>query len=126
MAKASEAWRELLAEQILGQMIFAAGSGSGGQWVAMEAITEIRKYFKQFIDGVLQSGSQSTATREWKEEAAHVLHYMDTIGRVATQRSIGACKYWIDGTTMRDAIKCVVADVNVTVEAPAGRWCGAK
>jgi hypothetical protein len=124
MAKANVGWQQELAEQILGQMIFAAGSGSGGQWVAGDAISEIRAYFSPFVLRVIGRQSQGKARQEWKEAAVHILHYMDTIGRLAAQRSIAACQYWIDGPVMADAIRCVVADVNSRTPA-AGRWCGA-
>ena len=124
MAKKNADWRQELAEQILGQMIFAAGSGSGGLWVAREAISEIRTYFHPFVAGVISRQSQSKATQEWKEAAAHILHYLDTIGRVAAQRALAGCQYCIDGAAMREAIRCVVADVNGRTPA-AGRWCGA-
>jgi hypothetical protein len=124
MAKAIAAWRQELAEQILGQMIFAAGSGAGGQWVAMEAISEIRAYFHPFVLRVIGGQPQGKAAQQWKKDATHILHYMDTIGRVAAHRSIAACQYWIDGKTMREAITCVVTEVNNRTPTE-GRWCGA-
>lgn len=123
-AKATAAGSQQLAEQILGQMIFAAGSGSGGQWVAMDAIAEIRDYFSPFVLRVIGRESHGKGTQEWKKEAAYILHYMDTIGRVAAHKSIAAGLYWIDGATMLEAIELVVAEVNK--RSPAlGKWCGA-
>jgi hypothetical protein len=89
----------------------------------MDAIAELRAYFKKFVDRVIAGRSQGKATEEWKKEAAHILHYMDTIGRVAAHRSIAGCQYSIDATVMRDAIQCAVADVNSRTPI-AGRWCG--
>jgi hypothetical protein len=92
--------------------------------VAGEAISEIRSYFRPFVVQVMGRQSQKKATQAWKEDATHILHYMGTIGRLAAQRSITVCQYWIDGPVMHEAILCVVADVNGRTPA-AGRWCGA-
>lgn len=113
-----------LVEQILGQMVFAAGSGSGGQWVSMEAVGEIRRYFRGPVLGVIGGKAKTKGVQSWRKEAAYILHYMDTIGRVAAQESVAAGQYWIDAETMAKAIKLVVEKVNDKTPL-AGKWCGA-
>jgi len=119
-----------LADQILGQMIFATGSGAAGQWVSMEAIAEIRTFFSPFVLEVIGKKGPSKGTQEWKQDAAHVLHYMDTIGRVAAQKSIAAGQYWIEAKVMVEAIDLVVGEVSNPSPRlkppirPLGKWCG--
>ncbi len=75
---------ETLAEACLGQMMIAFGKGVGGLWVSRGTVRAIRQRYEELA---YQYARDPKFVREYEEEAAHVLHKLETIGRVAALRA---------------------------------------
>lgn len=106
------------AEAIMGQYLFAAGCGAAGQWVKLEAVQMLRSHYLESIQRALEK------RHEWQDDASHILHYMQVIGRLAASKATAAGRASIDGDTMARAVSTV--EENYTGpggRCPSGVWC---
>jgi hypothetical protein len=123
MSQAIEPVEAAAVENILGQYIFALGTGAGGQWIQREAIQLLRAHYLPSVQKAVQKGA------DWGKDAVWILHYLNVIGRLAAQRSIDDGRDSIAPDHLKQAIASVEANYRDEAAPSGGEpgslgiWC---